>query len=289
MSVELRAFLFSWAFEPTIVVGLVLVGGLYALGWARMRRLAGGRGALPTWRAWCFGGGLVAVALALLSPIAVYVPLFFHMHMIQHMLLIIVAAPLLALGEPLLPLLRALPAGVRRAVGGLLAPRRAAGKLFLFLTHPSLAACLFLGVVALWHIPAFYDAAQGRTATHDIEHLSFLGSALLYWWPLAQGGISGRRLPTPLAIPYLLLSFVEGSALGIWLTFASAPVYATYQLAPRVWALSALADQQIGGLIMWVVGGGFYLLPLLLILHRLLTAEERNRQARRRVRRRYEA
>lgn len=283
MSPELVAFLSSWTFEPTIVVGLLLSGALYAIGWRRMRRLAGGRGSLPPWRAWCFGGGLACVALALLSPIAVYVPLLFTMHMIQHMLLIIGAAPLIALGAPLLPHLWALPRGARRAIGGLLASRTPPGRLLGALAHPLVGLASFLGLVALWHIPAFYDAAQGRSFTHNIEHLSFLGSALLYWWALAHRGMGAHRLPDALAIPYLLLSFLEGTVIGVWLTFASAPVYATYRAAPRIWDLSAHTDQQIGGLIMWVVGGGFYLLPLLLLLYRLLTAEDRDRARRRRA------
>lgn len=287
MSPELAAFLSSWKFEPTIGVGLLVSGALYAVSWRRMRRCAGGRGALPTWRVWCFAGGLACVVLALLSPVAVYVPLLFAMHMIQHMLPIIGAAPLLVLGAPLLPALWALPLLVRRFYGALFQARQPLGRLLGALRHPLVALLLFLGVVALWHLPRFYDAAQGRTAIHDFEHLSFLGTALLYWYAIIHPGGGRRRLGRALAIPYLPASFAEGSAIGIALAFAGSPVYETYRQAPRIWGLSALEDQQIAGLIMWVVGGLFYLLPLLLILGQLLREDER--RSRRQVRRRYTA
>jgi cytochrome c oxidase assembly factor CtaG len=279
MNPKLHAFLLSWEWPALIVGGLLLAGGLYAIGTVRLRRRAGGRAAPPPWRAWCYASGLLCLVLAFLSPIAVYGSLFFFMHMIQHMLLIIFAAPLLLLGAPLPPLLWGLPRGARRTIGAVIAPRQPLARLGGLLTAPLVALFLFLGTVAAWHLPRLYDLAQGRTRAHDLEHLTFLGTALLYWWAIVHPAGGRRRLGYVLAIPYLLLSFVEGTVIGILLTFAGHPVYRTYTQVPRVWGLSVLDDQQIGGLIMWVVGGAFYLLPLLVLIAVMLQDEERRKRA----------
>jgi cytochrome c oxidase assembly factor CtaG len=273
---KLTAFLQSWSWEPSVLVGLALAAGLYALGWRRLRRKCG-RGAGPApWRAWCYGGGLATIALALLSPIAVYGSLFFFMHMIQHLLLLMLAAPLLWLGAPLVPVLWGLPRGLRRELGRVFVPGHPLQRVGHALTHPPVAAVLYVGTIAFWHVPAFYDAAQGRTAIHDLEHAMFLGTALLYWWPIVHPSGGRRRLGYGLAIPYLLPPFLEGILIGAPLTFAGRPVYDTYRRVPRVWDLSVVGDQQLGGLIMWVPGGMMYLVPLVALLVLLLNQEERS-------------
>ena len=268
MSPALSAFLASWSWEPSLLVGLAMAAGLYTFGWRRLRRRS--HDGLSVWRGWCYGGGIAALGLALLSPIGAFSGLFFFMHMIQHILLVIVAAPLLLLGAPLLPLLWAFPTDVRRGLGRLLVPGKPFHRLFHILTEPLVSAALFLGTVAVWHVPRFYDAAQGRTIVHDLEHGLFLGTALLYWWPVIHPTGGRRRLDYGAAIPYLLLPFFEGNAIGALLTFASRPLYATYQQVPRVWGLSALEDQQLAGLIMWIPGGMMYLIPILVCLALLI-------------------
>jgi cytochrome c oxidase assembly factor CtaG len=134
--------------------------------------------------------------------------------------------------------------------------------------------------VAAWHLPRLYDAAQGRTLTHDFEHFTFFATALLYWWNIIHPAGGRRRLGYGLAIPYLLLSFLEGTVIGVILTFSAGPLYQTYQRVPRVWGLSVMDDQQIGGLIMWVIGGALYLIPLLVLVFALLQADERAQRAR---------
>jgi len=148
------------------------------------------------------------------------------------------------------------------------------------LTQPVVAVVLYVGSVAIWHIPALYDAAQGRTFTHDLEHLMFYGTAFLYWWPIIHPAQGRRRLSYAMAIPYLLPPFLEGMLIGVLLTFTSRPLYQTYiglDTSP-IWGLSALDDQQLGGLIMWVPGGLFFLIPLLGLLIRLLNQEDREAQ-----------
>ncbi len=267
-------FLFSWNFEPTVVAGLALAMVLYAVGWMRLRRRAGDTADLPPWRAWCFAAALGAVALALLSPIDALSEVLLSMHMVEHLLLVEVAAPLLLLGAPLLPLLWALPRSAREGAGSLFVNRRALGHVFGALSYPLAAVTIYLAVLAIWHVPALYDAAQGRTAVHDMEHTIFLGSALLYWWPIIHPSGGRRRLGYAAAIPYLLAPLFEGSLIGALLTFAERPLYATYEQASRVWGISVLQDQQLAGLIMWVPGGMVYLLPIFVALALMFREEE---------------
>lgn len=268
------AFWRSWPSEPMLVVGLGLAAGLYWLGWARLRRSTA-RTVLPAWRAWCFGGGIAAMAAALLSPVAVYSERLFFMHMIQHLLLLLIAPPLLLMGAPLVPSLWGLPASLRRVAGRRLGPRGALARIGHVLTLPAVAVALYVGTIAVWHIPAFYDAAQGRTITHDIEHAAFFGTALLYWWPIIHPSGGRRRLSVGRAIPYLLPPFLEGMLIGALITFADRPIYRTYAEMEPTWGMSALDDQELGGLIMWVPGGMLFLIPLLGLLTVLLRDEER--------------
>ncbi|HEU0113151.1 MAG TPA: cytochrome c oxidase assembly protein [Thermomicrobiales bacterium] len=273
----LGPFWTAWPAEPVLQIALATAAALYWLGWQRLRRRGGAR-VLAGWRSWAFAGGLFALALALLSPIAAYDEALFFVHMIQHLLLLLVAPPLLLLSAPLVPWLWALPFAARRRVGRWLAPGRPLARIGSILTTPAVAAAAYVATVAVWHVPACFDLAQGRTLTHDLEHAMFFGTALLYWWPVIHP-VGGRRtLSYAAAIPYLLPPMLEGILIGALITFAGRPLYQTYVGLPPTWGFSTLADQQLGGLIMWVPGGLLFLIPLLGLLAALLRQEERNAQ-----------
>ncbi|HUE77445.1 MAG TPA: cytochrome c oxidase assembly protein [Longimicrobiales bacterium] len=271
---NLTSFLLSWSFEPTIVVGLALATGLYARGWRRLRGRGRGGRILKPWRAWCYAAGLGTVLIALLSPIGTFTSLFFHMHMIQHVLLVMIAAPLIWLGAPLLPTMWAFSRGNRRRLGRLFRQGHPAHRVFHFLTEASVALPLFIIVLVVWHHPALYDAAQGRTVIHDLEHALFFGTALLFWWPVIHPSGGRRRLGYGAAILYLFPAKLAGFALGAFLSLTPRAFYRTYIEAPRLWGLSALADQQIGGLIMWVVSGLLFIIPVLALVLMMMQEDE---------------
>lgn len=249
----------SWQLEPTILVGLTAAAGLYARGLWRVWRRARPGALVAPWRAAAFAIGLLAIALALLSPLATLSGLLFSAHMAQHLLLTMVAAPLLLLGAPLLPLLWALPAGPRRAVGQAFAPRAPLHRVLGPLTRPLPAFALHTLVVWGWHVPAFYDASLRSDLLHYLQHALFLGSALLFWWPVVQPLPGRRSLPRGMALLYLAGAMIaQTKLLGGLLTFAGAPLYLRYTEVPRLWGFSALADQQLAGLMMLV--GGFMML-----------------------------
>ena len=272
----MTGLLAGWSFDPLVVAGLVLLGALYAVGWRRLAQRAGA--GQPAWRAWSYAAGLLLLGVALLSPLDAYGSRLFFVHMIQHLLMLLVIPPLIWLGAPLLPTLWGLPARERLGVARLMAPRGRLHWLFHRLTDSRVALGLYVGLVAIWHLPPLYDAAQGRTLVHDLEHAAFLGTGLLYWWPIVHPTGGRRRLGLGTAIFYLLPPFLVGNLLGALLTFAGRPIYQTYALAPRVLPLSALQDQQLGGLIMWVPGGLAWLVPLFVVLALFLRGEDRRPQ-----------
>jgi putative membrane protein len=265
----------AWPVEPVLLVSLTAIACLYWLGWSRLSRVAGGI-AVSTSRAAAFITGLAAMAVALLSPVAVYSERLFFMHMIQHLLLLLITPPLLLLGKPLVPMLWGLPSSWRRRVGQMLGPGHVLARLGDTLTMPLVAASAFVITIAVWHIPVFYDAAQGRTLTHDLEHLMFFGTALLYWWPVIHPAGGRRRLSYGLAVPYLLPPFLESMVIGVLLTFADRPLYRTYAEMEMPWGFSVVSDQQLGGLIMWIPGGMLFLIPLIGLLTAVLRNEERS-------------
>jgi putative membrane protein len=263
----------AWSWDPLILLSVGLVAIVYARGLRRMRRRTT-RAAPELWRATAFGSGLAILIVALQSPISTYDDSLFSLHMLQHMLLVLGAAPLLLIGAPLLPLLWGLPDQERRGVGRLLSGRGPLQRFGHRITQPLLAEVLFIGTLALWHVPLLYDAAQGRSITHNLEHALLLGTAVLFWWPLLPPTDASRRMGRGLAVVYLAAAAIEGTVIGALLTFNSEPLYTTYRLAPRIVELSVIQDQQLAGLIMWVPSGLVYLSAILVQVGLLLRSDE---------------
>lgn len=270
---SLAALWSGWNGDPLL---LALIGGtswLYAAGVRVAWRQAGvGRG-LSRRQAACFLAGVVALLLALVSPLDRLAAPFFSMHMVQHMLLVTVAAPLLVLGAPNLAFLWAIPRGPRRALGRWWNGTRLLPALWHGLSHPAAAWGLHTGVFWLWHIPALYQAALAHKALHALEHLSFLATAMLFWWALFQAGVR-RRMGYGGALLYLFTAMIQGAILGALITFSPAPWYPPSTSQAAFQNLDPLRDQQLAGLIMWIPGGPLYLALFLLFVARWLRASE---------------
>lgn len=263
----------AWTWEPIAAAGLGLLAVWYAIGLHRLRRDAGpGRG-LPRGAPWYFGAGLASVALALFSPLDRLGETLFAAHMVQHLVLMLVAAPLIALGAPLLPLLWTFSPSTRRAAGVWWHRRtvlRGAGGILM---APAAAWTLSVGALVLWHLPGPYRAALQHDAVHALEHVSFLGTSVLFWW-VALRPDGYRRLHPGLAVLYVFTAGIPNGLLGALLTFAGRPLYAGQSVGAGLWGLTPLTDQQLAGLIMWMPGGAVHLAAAAAFFIAWLRAEE---------------
>lgn len=287
----------AWSWEPPVVAGMGLLALGYGAGATRMWRGArAGRAALRR-EALCFAGAMLALAVALVSPLDALGHALFSAHMVQHLLLILVAAPLLVLARPLPALLWA--AKGRGALGGLAA---GAARLVLAAARSRLFApaawALHAAALWAWHTPLLYDAAVASPAVHAAEHLAFFGTALLFWWAVL-GPTGAGRIDPGAGVLYVFTMAVQGSVLAALLTFAPASWYSAHGAGATIWRLAhpagagseglfvcgpvepaalaaaLLEEQQLAGLLMWVPSGAVYTLAALWLLARWLGEAER--------------
>jgi putative membrane protein len=230
---------------------LVLVLIVYGAGLAAVWRSAGyGRGVRRA-EAVAFACGWITMALALSPPMDDLSDVWLFAHMVQHELLMVVAAPLVAAGAPLIALLWAVPGGLRRrALDAVRRPPMTSA--WAVLTAP--AAVFVVHGIALWvwHLPALYDYAVEHEMVHAIQHLCFFGTAALFWWGIAHGRYGRHGYGA--AVVYVFATAVHGGVLGALLTLSPRVWYAPY-LAAKPWGLTPLEDQQLAGLLMWVPAG----------------------------------
>ncbi|HEV2755814.1 MAG TPA: cytochrome c oxidase assembly protein [Actinomycetota bacterium] len=237
----LAGVLTAWAFEPLVWVAVAGAAVLYRRG---VRAVAG----WPRGRSWCAAGGLAALLVALGGPPAVYEDLLFWVHMVQHLLIVLVAAPLLVYAAPVTLALRAAAPPAR---GRLLRvvhsrPARAAA-------HPVVAWASFGAVMWASHYSPLYDAALEAPALHAAEHVLYLGAALLFWAPVA-GADPVRRIARPLRVAYLLAALPVQSFLGLAVYSADEPLYDHYEGLGRIWGPGVMDDQELAGIVMWIGG-----------------------------------
>jgi putative membrane protein len=264
----------AWSLEPVVLLGLGVATWCYLAGVRALRRHAGHRRGIARWRIGCFLAGVASVALALVSPIDRVAVALFSVHMAQHLLLIMVAPPLLLLGEPVLVCLWAFPIGARRQVGQAWHDARALRRLWRLLTIPLGAWTLHVAAVWVWHLPGLYDAAVRDPAIHVAEHVSFFATGLLFWWLLVERR-ARRRLGVGGAILYLYTAALSDTLLGAALSFARRPWYPAHWGTTAAWGLTPLEDQQLAGLLMWVPAGLVYLVALAPLLVRALSGAAR--------------
>ena len=253
----------TWKPDPIAATALAITAGLYLIGLWRMRAWP------PRFEIIAFAAGWVTLAIALLSPIATLSEWLFSVHMTQHELLMLVAAPLIAIGRPVVPMLFALPPRWRTAAGGGMT-----GAALRLASSPPFVVALHLIVLSVWHVPVLYDAAVLDDRLHLFQHVCFAGTAALFWWGLIRGRYG--RLGYGSAVLYLFAAALHNGALGALLSFSGSPWYPLY--VQRAGDRDPLVDQQLGGLIMWVPAGIVMMLFALAMFAAWLGEAERRRQ-----------
>jgi putative membrane protein len=264
----------GWSLDP-LAIGTVLILDLaYLVG---MRRLRGRGSTRPAWLDWSYHAGMLVLLLALVSPVSTFGDELLVVHMAQHLLLVLFVPPLLVWGQPLVPLLWALPATLRRSAGRYYARSHRLRRLVVLLLNPWLVWIMHAGAVWLWHLPAAYQAGLRSETVHIAQHLTFLLTALLFWWVVIHPVPHRRSLGYGLTILYLFAAMVQSSLLGSLLTLARRPWYPLYVYADRPFGWTVLDDQRAAGLIMWVPTGWLYAAAILGVLMAWTQAGERGR------------
>jgi putative membrane protein len=256
---------YSWNWEPSILIGLALQAGAYLACVGPLRARFPGSAPVLRSQIQTFLLGSLVLFIALVSPLDTlgdgYV---LTAHMIQHLLITLVAPPLLLIGTPrwlFRPLLR-LPLALPIA---------------RVLTNPVVAYLLYNATFSIWHVPQYYELTLHSLPVHILEHVMFFITATLSWWPVFSPLDELPPLPEPMQLLYLFLESIPPTILGALITFSGAVLYPTYARAPRVWGISPEIDQQIAGLIMWIPGALVYFSVLTVVFFRWLNRDEFDR------------
>jgi putative membrane protein len=263
----------DWSLDPPVLLAIILA----LLYWVGSRRTATPlrTRVAQRWRDACFYGSLVVLVLALSSPLDAYSQQLFWAHMIQHVLLLMVAAPMLVLSRPWIRLWRAVPLAWRRwlaqglSQGARTAPLRV---LCRFLGAPVPSFVLFCGVLLAWHVPAMFNATLRSTELHALEHTLFFSTAVLFWKQVIESPPLHATLQNHQRVIYVIGAMIVSWGLAVVLALAPHPLYAAYaQQAARPGGISAIADQQVAAGIMWVPGSITFLIVVFAYVHRWLT------------------
>lgn len=252
----------AWSFEPSIVLGLAVLFASYIVLTGPLRKRFSASRQLSSLQFASFAGGLAVLVIALVSPLdRLGDDYLFSAHMTQHILLTLVAPPLLLFGLP-----SWIFEPLRNHVKTI--------KIARFLSNPYVAFLSFNFAFAIWHVPSWYGAALDSEPIHFLEHLSFIGTATLTWLPILSPTPFMPRMAPPVQVLYLFLQSLPATVLGSIIAFASAPLYSFYAQAPRTWGLGVMEDQLYAGLIMWIGGALIWLLALTLVFFNWFNREE---------------
>jgi putative membrane protein len=260
----------SWSCSVGLTFAVVLAGGLYLRGWLRLHSAS--VNAIPSWRAGSFFLGLSLIWLAVGSPLAAFDEELLTVHMVQHLLLMTVAPPLILVSAPVMPLLHALPRKFLQSILGPLFRSLAMQGIGRVLSQP--VFCWLAAAAALlgWHVPAAFTLGLRSEAWHAVEHACFLGSGFLFWWPVVQPWPSVPRWPRWSMLVYLFLATLPCDILSAFLAFCDRVVYTVYLSTSKHFGISALEDQQCAGALMWTCVTIVYLLAAAILTTRLLSA-----------------
>ena len=253
----------NWEIHLSVLIGCVLFAGLYLAGVGPLRRKYGWAPEVKRGQVVAFLSGVVVLFLALNGPIHDLSDYYLlSAHMVQHMLLMMIMPPLLLIGTPdwlLRPILK----------------HPTVMEIARFLTHPATAFTLYNVVFIGWHFPAAYNLALESHGVHVVQHLMFMAVSTIMWWPVINPVPELARLSSPLQLLYLFAFGIPMSVVSAFITMSSEVVYPWYAEAPRVFDISAVEDQQLGGLIMWVPGMLIYWIAVTIVFLRWSSREDR--------------
>jgi putative membrane protein len=247
----------TWSWSPLLLGGFAIAATAYGRGIARLWTIAGRYRVITRARASCFYGGLAALFVALVSPLDALGGALFSAHMLQHLVLVAVAAPLVVLGKPSLALVWAVPHRHRPRIR-VLSRAKAVRWVIAGASRPLVAAALHAIALWLWHMPALYEAALRSELVHWLEHASFFGTSMLLWTVVV-----GASIDPAVRMLVLFATAMQSAILGALLTIAPTAWYTVHEAGTRAFGLALLDDQQLAGLIMWIPGGVVYLIAAL--------------------------
>ncbi len=260
----------TWSIDPAAWLGIPLAWVLYTRG---LRTLPE-PGYHGRWRPRAFYAGLVAMFIALVSPLDALADELFFVHMAQHLLLMLVGAPLILLGAPLIPMMRGVPRNLRRSALIPVARSRSVRFTLRILTRPLVAWPIFIGVLFVWHLPKVFEAGLWNEGLHLLEHACFAVGAYLLWWNVIDPYPLKANLSYLARVPYVFITMVPNFVLAAFLTFAQSAWYPTYAERAVRYGFTALEDQQLGGVLMWIPGSFIFGAALILCLFAAARAEQ---------------
>ena len=269
------ALVTTWDIPWGVTAALVVTAAIYVRGWLQMQRTR--PELFPRWRLIAFLGGILAIFVAVASPLDTFSESLLFMHMAQHFVLMSVAPPLVVLGAPVVPMLRGVPRGLIRRVLRPLFATGLVGRIGAFLTRPKVAWVAMNVAYVGWHIPKAYEFALASENWHNCEHACFFFTSLMFWWPVVAPWPWRPRSSRWLLLPYLLGADLVNTALSAFLCFSGRLLYPSYAAVPRLFGLSALNDQIAAGAFMWVMGSTVFLIPAMAITVQLLSPRKAHR------------
>jgi putative membrane protein len=274
MADPLQSVLEEWSTPFGLTISIVLTALVYFRGWLALRKTRPSQ--FTSGRLISFLSGLACLWIAIGSPLDVFADMLLSAHMVEHLILMSLVPPLVMLGLPVVPLLRGLPRAARIYIAGPLIRFRPLRRLAHQLVRTRLAWFLMNAAFLGWHIPAAYDFALEHEGWHDIEHLCFLGTSLLFWWcVILPWPVAHRRHHWSMLL-YLLTADVVNTALSAFLAFSNRTLYPYYSEHSNPFAIQPLPDQVLGAVIMWVFGSLAYLIPATGIAFALLQPVQRH-------------
>ncbi|MFP5385564.1 MAG: cytochrome c oxidase assembly protein [Bacteriovoracia bacterium] len=260
----------KWNFDPFLLISLLLITVFYMTGLRNLKKI-------KSFSLLSFAGSIFFLLLALFSPVDFWSDELQTWHMIQHMIIMVIAAPLFILGRPMFVLLWSLPSSIRRKLGSLYGWLMGRGIGHYIFWHPLILWLFFGFTLWIWHLPSLYEAALLNQRLHDFQHISFFVSSVFFWRILIDP-ISRYRPKKGLAIFYIFATTLHASLLGLFLALSQGTWYKYYLNKTATWGLTPLEDQQVAGLIMWMPGCMIYVIAAALIFHQWLKKNQTEEQ-----------